>query len=369
MSFIRNAAGVLVTSVAAIPISVATSIVLARWLSVPDRGFYALLTTFSAVLFLLTQLGWAEAAIYRMRRHGVSPARVFATGLYGNVAITLVVLGACLVLREPISRAFLGEVSARAFVLAAAVRPFARAGRLRPRRRTRARPLRSAQPVRPPAVGGDPGRARDRAARNRWRARRGAGRESGRAGRARRRLRLAGRGALRVRAGLRPARGGASLAYGSSLYLQNLCIHLHERIDLFLLAALGVSALEIGLYAAAVSVVAPLRLVPGAIGTALLPRLAGVSDAEAAELTAAVARQATVLMVALALALVPVGMIAIPLLFGGDYARRGDAVPLAAARRMAALSLSRVLSRYFAAVHRQRALLALRAAALVANVV
>jgi O-antigen/teichoic acid export membrane protein len=167
--------------------------------------------------------------------------------------------------------------------------------------------------------------------------------------------------------GFDPREAAACLAYGSSLYLQNLCIHLHERVDVFLLAALGVSARDIGLYAAAVSVVSPLRLVPGALGTALLPRLAGAPDAEAAEFTASVARQGTLGMIAIALGLVPAGMIGIPLLFGSDYA---DAVTpfLWLLPGMAALALSRVLSRYFAAVHRQRALLALRAAALVANV-
>lgn len=367
MGFIRNVAGVLATSLAAIPISIATSIVLARWLSVPDRGFYALLTAFSAVLFLLTQLGWAEAAIYRTRRHGASPARVFSTGIAANALITGVVLALCLVFREPISRGFLGEVSERAFALAAITAPFLALGDfVRGVARALDRfdlsnafgflqsaALFAALAIALPGLGGalDAALAANLAVQA---------------------LLVVGFG-VRVawisgfELGFDPREAAACLAYGANLYLQNLCIHLHERVDVFLLAALGVSARDIGLYAAAVSVVSPLRLVPGALGTALLPQLAGARDEEAAEFTATVARQGTLGMVAIALALVPAGMIGIPLLFGGDYT---DAVTpfLWLLPGMAALALSRVLSRYFAAVHRQRALLAMRAAALVANV-
>jgi O-antigen/teichoic acid export membrane protein len=367
VGFIRNVAGVLATSLAAIPISIATSVVLARWLSVPDRGFYALLTAFSAVLFLLTQLGWAEAAIYRTRRHGVPAARVYSTGIAANSAIALAVLAICLAFREPISRGFLGEVTARAFLLAALTAPFLALGDfVRGVARALDRfdlsnafgflqsaGLLAALALALPGMGG----ALDAAlAAN-----------------------LAVQALLVVSFGMRvgalsgfelrfdPREAAACLAYGANLYLQNLCIHLHERVDVFLLAALGVSARDIGLYAAAVSVVSPLRLVPGAIGTALLPQLAGSRDDEAAEFTAAVARQGTLVMIAIALGLVPAGMIGIPLLFGVDYT---DAVTpfLWLLPGMAALALSRVLSRYFAAVHRQRALLAMRAAALVANV-
>jgi len=367
VGFIRNVAGVLATSVAAVPISIATSILLARCLSVPDRGFYALLTTFSAVVFLLTQLGWAEAAIYRTRRHGVSPARAFSTGMVANTAITLAVLALCLAFRDPLSRSFLGEVSARAFVLAALTAPLLALGDfVRGVARAidrfdlhnqfgflQAAGILGALVIALPGLGGglDAALAANLVVQA---------------------LLVAGFGVrIAALAGVEPRfdprEAGASLAYGSNLYLQNLCIHLHERVDVFLLAALGVSALDIGLYAAAVSVVSPLRLVPGALGTALLPRLAGAGDAEAAEFTASVARQSTLFMVAAALALVPAGILGIPLLFGVDYSAAVTPF-LWLLPGMAALALSRVLSRYFAAVHRQRALLALRAAALAANV-
>jgi len=47
------------SAAAALPISLATGVVLARWLSVADRGLYALLTTFSAIVFgASTGLTW-----------------------------------------------------------------------------------------------------------------------------------------------------------------------------------------------------------------------------------------------------------------------------------------------------------------------
>ena len=63
----------------ALPIGLAINVVLARCLSGPDRGLYALLTNFSFVFFLITQLGWGDAVIYRVRGHGVPPRRAFAS--------------------------------------------------------------------------------------------------------------------------------------------------------------------------------------------------------------------------------------------------------------------------------------------------
>ena len=145
-------------------------------------------------------------------------------------------------------------------------------------------------------------------------------------------------------------------------------IQLHERVDLFLLAALAVGAFDIGLYAVGVSVVAQLRLVPGAIGVAVLPQLAGATDAEAARLTAAVIRPTALLMTVTAVALAPIGAIAIPRIFGAEY---DAAVPpfLLLLPGVAAVGVSRVLARYFAAIHKLRGLLVLGASVLVLNVV
>ena len=102
MSFFTNAVRVLVTSGLALPLGIASSVVLARFLSVPDRGHFALLVTFASISGFLAHLGLPSAAIYRIRRGISSPGRVLASGI-GSYAIALP-LGLLLVaaLREPI---------------------------------------------------------------------------------------------------------------------------------------------------------------------------------------------------------------------------------------------------------------------------
>ena len=368
MGLLRNVAGVLLTSAAAVPIGFAASILLARCLSVADRGFYALLTGFAAIVYLLTQLAWADAVIYRTRRHGVSARTALSTGLLANGGVAVLALLVCLALRKPLSHAFLDDVGARAFVLAALTAPL----------------LVVADLLRGVA------RAIDRFdLQNSYSLLQSAGifgglvlalPVAGGALDAALAACLAVHLALAVGFGVwlaalvgfepRLDRGEAraSVAYGSNLYVLNLLINLHERVDLFLLASLGVGAFDIGLYAVGVSVVAQLRLVPGAIGVAVLPQLAGATDAEAARLTAAVIRPTALLMTVTAAALAPIGAVAIPRLFGPEY---GAAVRpfLLLLPGVAAVGVSRVLARYFAAIHKLRGMLVLGASVLVLNVV
>ncbi len=81
MSFFRNLAGIMLTSAVNAPISLVTSVLLARWLSPADRGLYAVCATFATTLTILMQLGWPAAAIYRLRNVASPPALVSATGL------------------------------------------------------------------------------------------------------------------------------------------------------------------------------------------------------------------------------------------------------------------------------------------------
>ncbi|HTO68803.1 MAG TPA: oligosaccharide flippase family protein [Myxococcota bacterium] len=349
------------------PLAFATQIVLARWLTVSDRGFYAILTTFSAIVFLGTQLGWGDAVIYRTRRENVSPRRALSTGVLGNGAFALAVALACWLFRSPLSRAFLGDVSARAFLLAAATAPLLAVGDL--------------------LCG--VARTLDRFdLHNQYGIYQSLGILAGLVG-----ALVFGGGALdaalavnlAVQAALVLWLGAAlaalagfewridfaevraSVGYGKNLYVQNLLINLHERVDVLLLAALGVSSVQIGLYAAGVAVVTRLREVPGALGTALLPRLAGATESEAAEFTAAVVRPSLLVMGAAAAVLAPAGAVGIPLLFGTEYAP-AIAPFLVLLPGVAAVTVSRVLGRYFAAVNRQRAIVVLRGAVLVLNV-
>jgi O-antigen/teichoic acid export membrane protein len=367
VGFFRNAALVFATNLAALPIGLATSVVLARGLSVSDRGLYALLSTFALIGFLLTQLGWAEAVIYRTHREGVSLRRAFSTGLLANGAIAFGALALCLVFREPVSRAFLGDVTARSFWLAAAWAPLLTLGDLF---RGVARALDrfdlhnhyqllqsgltlAALLVALPLTGGALDAALAATLVVQLALVTGFG------------IRVGSLTGIEWRLDVREAL--ASMAFGGKMYLQNLLTHFHERVDMFLLAALGIPAFDIGLYAAAISVVTPLRLIPGALGTALLPRLTIAKESDAAELTAAVVRPSIAVMFLGALGLGAVGVVAIPLAFGAAYAAAITPF-LVLLPGITAVTISRLFARYFAAVGRPQALLWLSAAVLAINV-
>ena len=367
MGFFRNAVTVFATSAVALPISVLASVIVTRGLSVPDRGVYALLTNFSLLFFILTQLGWGDAVIYRVRAHGVSARRAYGTGLFANGAFALAALALCLSFREPLSRQLLGGASERAFWLAAATGPLLTIGDLV---RGVARALDrfdlhnqflllqsvailGGLVIALPVAGGGLD-----AALTSWClvqvllvAWFGA--------------RVAALAGFEWRLDLREA--AASVAFGGAMYFQNLLIQLHERADVQLLGAFGVPSSEVALYAIAVSVVAPLRVVPGAIGTALLPELSGATERQAAETTAAVVRMAALLMLVIAAALAAVGSFAIPILFGASY--RPAVTPfLVLLPGLTTVTVSRLLARYFAAVGRPRALWGIGALGVAANV-
>lgn len=367
MGFVRNVAAVLLTTAASIPLGLLSSVILARRLSVADRGEYALLVTFSALICVLSQLGWPEAAIHRVRRHRVPPSRAFATGLWANALISLAVLGIALLLRTWLAPTILHGADETLYGVAALGGCLAIFGEF----------LRGSA------------RSIDRFDLHNWY---GFAQSAG--------LLLALGGALLVGSGgleaalfatvgvqaclcvvflaimarasgvepvIDTAEARAHLRYGVAIYPQGLVNQLHERLDMFVLAALGVGSGEIAFYAVAVSVIGPLRFLPDAISTVLLPHLAVESDERAAEVTAAVARQAALQMSAITLALVPLGIVFLPVLFGASYA--ASIVPfLLLLPGITALSVSRVLARYFATVARQGVLLGARGIALALNI-
>jgi len=367
MGFVRNTASVFATTAVSIPLALATNVLLARQLSVSDRGVYALAATFSLIAYVLTQLGWGEAAIYRMRRHGVAPRRILGTGLAVNIALCAVLLAACALLAGPITRTLLGGMPLGLFQIAmwtAALLVFGDFLRAVARGLDRFDLhnwfgfLQSAGMLALLAIvllwgsGGVRGAL--------W------------AGLLVQALLVAlFLGVIARATGVEPRvdlpETRAHLRFALAMYPQALLNYLHERIDVFILAWLGIASGQIALYAVAVSVIVPLQLIPGAVGTALLPELAAQRDGSAAGFAASVARQISMQMAAIALALAPAGMIGIPLLFGDDYR---DAVPafLLLLPGMAALASSRVLGRYFAIVGQQRVVTVARACALLLNV-
>ena len=75
MDLFRNAIVVYATSLISFPINLLTSVVLARFLSVDDRGLYSVALSFAVLATLLSEVGWGPATIYRLRR-----MRAFAKG-------------------------------------------------------------------------------------------------------------------------------------------------------------------------------------------------------------------------------------------------------------------------------------------------
>ena len=100
MSFIRDAAGVLATNTAAIPLALLTNVLLARALSVEDRGLYALLVAFTALAAVIADLGWSSAIVQRILRAKIAPAQALAAGLAGNVASCGLLLLGCFALSD-----------------------------------------------------------------------------------------------------------------------------------------------------------------------------------------------------------------------------------------------------------------------------
>jgi O-antigen/teichoic acid export membrane protein len=368
MGFVRNVVAVLLTTTASIPLGLLSSVILARRLSVADRGEYALLVTFSVLICVLSQLGWPDAAIHRVRRHRVPPGRAFATGLWANALICTLVFALVLAVQPWLAPTVLHGVPGQLYDLAALGGCLAIFGEF----------LRGSA------------RAIDRFDLHNWY---GFLQSAGLLVALTAALVLGDgglRGALLATVGVQAtlctaflavmartsgvepvldtAEARAHLRYGLAIYPQGLVNQLHERLDMFVLAALGVGSVQIAFYAVAISVIGPLRFLPDAISTVLLPHLAVESDERAAEVTAGVARQAALQMTAISLAIAPVGIVFLPLLFGASYAE--SIVPfLLLLPGIVALSVSRVLARYFATVARQGVLLGARAIALALNVV
>ncbi|MCZ6783058.1 MAG: oligosaccharide flippase family protein [Proteobacteria bacterium] len=123
MNFFRNAAGMLLTSTVNVPLGLVTSIVLARYLSVDDRGLYSLALTFTALVAILSRVGWPSASIYRLRRVGSDPAEVAGAGLVAVAAISAVVVPVCLFFEPFFTERVLDNAPARVYYLVLALGP------------------------------------------------------------------------------------------------------------------------------------------------------------------------------------------------------------------------------------------------------
>jgi O-antigen/teichoic acid export membrane protein len=112
------------------------------------------------------------------------------------------------------------------------------------------------------------------------------------------------------------------LRYGLKAYLANVLAFLNYRTDIFLVN-LFIGPAGAGIYAAAVRVAEQLWLIPHAVATVLLPRLAGLHSAEETrrQLTPIIARWVTLAGLGMAMIMAMTINWIVPLAFGAEYAQ------------------------------------------------
>lgn len=366
MALFRNAATVFTTSVVAIPLGFAANLILARYLSVADRGTYGLAQTFGTMVYMAVQVGLPLAVIFERRRHGSPPARLMTSHLAACVAMGLVGTAICFAIPDALRERLLPGVDSGVIALIAWTVPW----------------ILLAEFLRAVA------RSLDRFDLQNWSsvlypvalvaALAGA-------------LILAGGGlraalwsnlavqavlcgwvaaALMRETGLErrivPREIARAVTYGASSYGQGLLLYVQERLEVFLIAYLLEDSVQLGLYAVALSASNPFRLIPSSLAMAVFPDLAEREPASAAATVATLTRHSvffTVLLCALALPFMPW---LVPAFFGHAYAAAVPAV-MCLLPGVCVLSASRLLARYFQAVDQQRVLLASRLAAVAAN--
>jgi O-antigen/teichoic acid export membrane protein len=354
VSFFRNALSTLLTSVVSVPIQFVTSIVLARWLTVADRGNYSVAIAFATTLGMLVELGWGPAVIYRLRRAGAPPALVSTAAIAAALCMGVVAAALCLPFEGWIRARFLDGAPRELLLFSLAIVPahltWVFFGSI-------ARGL------------------------NRFQLENVShllifvGRLAGIGG-----VLILGGGALREvlavyllveatvafgiflaiarQTGLRPLPDALevreSLRFGVKAYVSRLSLKLQDRFDLFMIAWFLSDPEQVAYYAVAVTLTAQMKLLPEAVGRAIYPQVAGVGERQAAALTARALRHSLAMSLASLLALAALMPFAIPWLYGAPYA--ASIVPfLVLLPGMALFSLFRLTSNYFGGVGRQRA--------------
>jgi O-antigen/teichoic acid export membrane protein len=367
MRFFSNLAGVLLTSAVSLPVGMVTSILLARFLSTDDRGFYALALSFAALTTMLWQIGWPTASIYRLRRAGTRPAEVSGAALLFLGGVSVLGLAGAFVLEPVLRERFLGDLPKVAFVLALATVP--------------ARMLANGF--------GSIARGIDRFRDENWFAFLLAignlfvvavvlvvfhgGLVELMAGIALVYFLLVPGfiGVVLRRTGLsfavRPTEMTDSLRFGLKTYAMAVAGRLHERIDLFLLAALLDDPTEIAFYAIAKGMIQILQLLPTALGKVAYPQLAGLDPQSAADFAAGLVRQNLLLMVPVALILAPIAPIFLPLLYGEAYSASTSAFLLLLPGSVL-LGAGVVMTRYFTGTNSHRPTIITRFVSLGVNV-
>jgi len=143
-------------------------------------------------------------------------------------------------------------------------------------------------------------------------------------------------------------RGAELLGYGLRLYPASITGFLNYRLDVYLIGWLLGDATQIGLYSMAVSLAELTFFVPDSVSTVFFPRVAAAERLSANEMTPQVTRFTVLITVALSLALVPAGFVAIHLILPAFV----GCLPafLVILPGVVALSVSKILSAYVSGV-------------------
>jgi O-antigen/teichoic acid export membrane protein len=319
MSFLRNLASVLTTQVAIAPLGLAASIVLARLLSVHDRGVYAVATEFAAVAVVVGQAGWPPTSIYRIRRDGAAPAEVATAAVFVWLAVSLLVVGFCFALRDALFGAMFVEENPIVLYLALAIIPFQLLGVFFTglARALNLFLLHNAYQFLFSALSllviggalffGDQRAVVALATLLCVHVIVGVGlfvlvvRRSG------------------LRFGLPTDEFRSSASFGMKSYAQNVLLNVHQRADIFLLAYFLADPGLVAIYAVAVGLANRARIVPNAIATAMFPAVAGLSGQQLGGFVARILRHSLTWMLVTVILLAAVAPLLIPLLFGEQY--------------------------------------------------
>lgn len=123
MSLFRNTSSVLVVSIISIPLSLFTSIILARYLTLEDRSYYGVAITITGMLVILGNVGWPSAAIFHLKRIGIPPAEVTGATIWAGSFFSILVVAICLLNQDYIRNEFLTGAPAEIFFIALALFP------------------------------------------------------------------------------------------------------------------------------------------------------------------------------------------------------------------------------------------------------
>jgi O-antigen/teichoic acid export membrane protein len=352
MRLFRNTAWVLATSMAGLPLHFLASVVLARYLSVADRGLWGVCVTFIGLSTLLSEFGWGPATIYRLRRAGVAPRQVATASLWVGLAIGAAVVATALALEDFITARFMEGAPTRVFRLALAVVPVHLLW----------------------VIFASIARGLDRfALQNGFQLFLDAGRLAAMA-----LVLIAWNGAIEealyaylvvqaiggiglvvavlretgLDAAPRSVEVREGFSFGIRAYAARLAGQVHERVDIFMIAWF-LPAEQVAFYSVAVALISQLKVLPEAIGRSLYPQLAGTAEERTGQLSARVSRHSFAWVVATALAAAVAGPFLIPLVYGSSYA--ASVLPfLVLLPGMALFTRYRVLSSYFASIGHQR---------------